>query len=65
MLATIGVILGAAYMLWLTKRVIFGKTVNDDVKGLKDTNKLENLMLISLAFLIIFLDFIQFLYLRP
>ena len=52
-------------MLWLTKRVIFGKTVNDDVKGLKDTNKLENLMLISLAFLIIFLDFIQFLYLRP
>ena len=47
MLATIGVILGAAYMLWLTKRVIFGKTVNDDVKGLKDTNKLENLMLIT------------------
>ena len=57
MLATIGVILGAAYMLWLTKRVIFGKTVNDDVKGLKDTNKLENLMLISLAFLIIFFGF--------
>ena len=57
MLATIGVILGAAYMLWLTKRVIFGKTVNDDVKSLKDTNKLENLMLISLAFLIIFFGF--------
>ena len=57
MLATVGVILGAAYMLWLTKRVIFGKTVNDDVKGLKDTNKLENLMLISLAFLIIFFGF--------
>ena len=57
MLATIGVILGFAYMLWLTKRVIFGKTVNDDVKGLKDTNKLENLMLISLAFLIIFFGF--------
>ena len=44
-------------MLWLTKRVIFGKTVNDDVKGLKDINKLENLMLISLAFLIIFFGF--------
>ena len=43
--------------MWLTKRVIFGKTVNDDVKGLKDTNKLENLMLISLAFLIIFFGF--------
>ena len=26
MLATFGVVLGAAYMLWLTKRVIFGVT---------------------------------------
>ena len=27
MLATFGVVLGAAYILWLTKRVIFGKTI--------------------------------------
>ena len=32
MLATFGVVLGAAYMLWLTKRVIFGITNNKDVK---------------------------------
>mgnify|MGYP000545134002 CR=1 FL=1 len=31
MLATIGVILGAVYMLWLTKRVIFGETKNNDI----------------------------------
>ena len=57
MLATFGVILGAAYMLWLTKRVIFGVTKNDQIKNLKDLNKPEMLMLIILAFLIILFGF--------
>ena len=57
MLATIGVILGAAYMLWLTKRVIFGKIKNEDIKKLKDTNKLETFVLTTLAFLVIFFGF--------
>mgnify|MGYP003304022080 CR=1 FL=1 len=39
MLATFGVVLGAAYMLWLTKRVIFGVTKNDQIKNLKDVLK--------------------------
>ena len=56
-LATFGVVLGAAYMLWMTKRVIFGGIKNEKIKSLKDTNKLENLMLITLAFLIIFFGF--------
>ncbi len=54
MLATFGVVLGAAYILWLTKRVIFGKTNNEQIKSVKDTNKLEVIMLVSLAFLVIF-----------
>ena len=57
MLATFGVILGAAYMLWLTKRVIFGITSNSEIKKLKDVNKSEIIMLVSLAFLIIFFGF--------
>ena len=57
MLATFGVVLGAAYMLWLTKRVLFGKTTNEDIKTLKDTNNLEIMMLSSLAFFIIFFGF--------
>ena len=57
MLATFGVVLGAAYMLWLTKRVIFGKTSNTEIKNLKDINKLEITMLISLAFFVIFFGF--------
>ncbi len=57
MLATIGVVLGAAYMLWLTKRVIFGVTNNEKIKTLKDVNRLEMLMLVSLAFFIILFGF--------
>ena len=54
MLATFGVVLGAAYMLWLTKRIIFGSTNNSDIKNLSDINKSEIIMLVTLAFLIIF-----------
>ena len=57
MLATFGVVLGAAYMLWLTKRVIFGVTKNDQIKNLKDINKSEMLMLNILALLIILFGF--------
>ena len=57
MLATIGVILGATYMLWLTKRVIFGNVNNEQIKNLKDVNSLEKLMLTTLAILVIFFGF--------
>ena len=57
MLATFGVVLGAAYMLWLTKRVIFGVTKNDQIKNLKDVNKSEMIMLAILAVLVIFFGF--------
>jgi NADH-quinone oxidoreductase subunit M len=57
MIATFGVVLGATYMLWLTKRVIFGDTNNNEIKTLKDVNKLEMTMLASLAFFIIFFGF--------
>ena len=57
MLATFGAVLGAAYMLWLTKRVIFGEVKNNEIKNLKDVNILEITMLASLAFLVIFFGF--------
>ena len=56
-LASIGVILGAAYMLWLAKRFIFGKASNLKIEKIKDLNYLESGMLISLAFTIIFFGF--------
>ena len=57
MLATFGVVLGAAYMLWLIKRVIFGNINNNEIKNLKDINNLETLMLVALGLLVILLGF--------
>jgi NADH-quinone oxidoreductase subunit M len=57
MLATFGVVLGAAYMLWLTKRVIFGVTNNAEVKKMHDVNKTEILMLGILTVLVIVFGF--------
>ena len=48
-IASIGVILGAAYMLWLYKRVVFGELVNKDLKNLIDLNKSELIILTALA----------------
>ena len=41
-------------MLWLTKKELFLATQNKEIATLKDTNKLEMLMLGVLAFFIIF-----------
>ncbi len=48
-IASIGVILGAAYMLWLYKRVVFGELINKDLKNMIDLNKSELLILTVLA----------------
>ena len=48
-IASLGVILGAAYMLWLYKRVVFGELINKDLKSLIDLNKTELIILSSLA----------------
>jgi NADH-quinone oxidoreductase subunit M len=42
-------ILGAAYSLWLVKRVLFGDVANDNVMQLEDINRREFLVLASLA----------------
>jgi NADH-quinone oxidoreductase subunit M len=46
-------ILGAAYTLWMVKRVIFGAVANDDVKALTDINSREMLILSILAVLVL------------
>jgi len=53
-LASLGVILAAAYMLWLYKRVIFGKMASSEIKEMKDLNKTEIYIFASLVFLILF-----------
>ena len=56
-LASIGVILGAAYILWLYKRVIFGDLINEDLKKMLDLNKSEFFILSCLAIPILLFGF--------
>ena len=56
-IASLGVILGAAYMLWLYKRVIFGELINKDLLKMPDLNKSEIFILISLAIPVLFFGF--------
>jgi len=53
-LASLGVILAAVYMLWLYKRVIFGKIASSEIKEMADLNKTEIYIFASLVFLTIF-----------
>ena len=56
-IASLGVILGAAYMLWLYKRVVFGKLINVDLKKMVDLNRSEYFILTCLAVPTLFFGF--------
>ena len=56
-IASLGVILGAAYMLWLYKRVVFGKLVNKELEKMIDLDKSEYFILIALTIPILFFGF--------
>ena len=53
MLAATALIFGAAYSLWMVKRVVFGNITNDHVAHLTDINKREFFMLGVLAIAVI------------
>jgi|TARA_B110000438_G_scaffold226835_1_gene221192 NADH-quinone oxidoreductase subunit M len=52
--ASLGIIFAAAYMLSLYRRVVFGKITNVDIKEMPDLNKTEIYIFASLSFLILF-----------
>jgi NADH-quinone oxidoreductase subunit M len=52
-LAATTLILGAAYTLWMIKRVFFGEVSNDNVAALTDVNRREFWMLASLASIVL------------
>ena len=56
-IASLGVILAAAYMLWLYKRVVFGNLVNKKILKMPDLNKSEIFILWSLAIPTVFFGF--------
>ena len=52
-LAGTTLILGAAYTLWMIKRVIYGDVANDNVAALTDINKREFLFMFLLAIMVL------------
>ena len=52
-LAGTTLILGAAYTLWMVKRVIYGDVANDNVAALTDLNKREFLFMFLLAAMVL------------
>jgi NADH-quinone oxidoreductase subunit M len=55
LLAASALIFGAAYTLWMVKRVYLGPVTNDDVRALKDINAREFLMLSLLALAVLWM----------
>ena len=56
-IASLGVILAVAYMLWLYKRVIFGELINKNLVKMLDLNKSEIFILTCLAIPTLFFGF--------
>ena len=52
-IAAFTLIFGAAYTLWMIKRVIYGKVASEAVEGLKDVNAREIVMLSILAAMVL------------
>jgi len=63
--ASFGVVLGAAYMLWLTRRLIFGDLVKDDVKAMPDLSAREMLMFLPLIAVVFWMGIYPNSFLEP
>jgi NADH-quinone oxidoreductase subunit M len=63
--AATGMILGAAYMLWLYRRVIFGELVKDTLKGIRDLRANEVIAFAPLIALVIVMGVHPSLFLDP
>ena len=55
LLAATALILGAAYSLWMVKRVAFGDITNDEVRGMSDINAREFLILGVMAVAVLYM----------
>ena len=63
--AATGMILGAAYMLWLYRRVIFGELLKETLKGIRDLRTNEVVAFAPLIVLVIVMGIYPTLFLDP
>ena len=64
-LATTGTILGAAYMLWLYRRVVFGALTRDDLKAIFDVTPREIAVFVPLIVLALWMGIYPSSFLTP
>lgn len=64
-LAATGVVLGAAYMLYLYRGVVFGPQVNEDASAMKDLNKREIFIFIPMVALVLWMGVYPTSFLKP
>jgi len=62
---TIGIILGAAYMLYLYARVVYGKSVNTDAAAMPDLNAREIGILVAAAIPVLWMGIYPASFLKP
>jgi NADH-quinone oxidoreductase subunit M len=60
-----GMILGAAYMLYLYRRVIFGELVKDELKSILDLNRREILVFAPLVIAVLWMGIFPMTFLGP
>jgi NADH-quinone oxidoreductase subunit M len=64
-LATTGLILGAAYMLYLYRRVVFGTITKDDVRAMLDLSPREVLIFAPMIAVVLWMGIYPSSFLRP
>ncbi len=64
-LAATGVVLGAAYMLYLVRRLVFGELDKDDVKAMPDLNMREKLIFAPLVIVVLWMGIYPNSFLEP
>jgi NADH-quinone oxidoreductase subunit M len=64
-LAALGVVLAAVYLLWMYQRVIYGEVTNDANRNLPDASRRELAILIPMIVMIVFMGLASPLFTRP
>ncbi|MGL1553604.1 hypothetical protein ACSTHM_23505, partial [Vibrio parahaemolyticus] len=65
LLCTTGIILGAAYMLYLYRRIIFGELVHDDAKVMPDLSLREVALLAPIVLAVLWMGIYPDSFLKP
>jgi NADH-quinone oxidoreductase subunit M len=64
-LAALGVILGAVYMLWMYQRMMYGEITHDENRHLTDLSRREMTVLVPVVILIVWIGIYPNTFLRP